>query len=115
MESDLPSDEDAAMLPGSVPAMATLMLIPFVAEAQAEEPNDVAGFVERGDALQAMAKFDEASADYTRAIKLDPNRAAAYHGRGLCRHQKGDYDGAIADFSDAIRLNPKSDRDYYNR
>src|SRR5947209_14527137 len=43
----------------------------------------------RGSAYQGMKEYEEALADFNRAIFLDPNNAPAYFNRGLCYlHQR---------------------------
>jgi tetratricopeptide (TPR) repeat protein len=59
-----------------------------------------------------MGYFEQAIADYTRAIKLNPRNAEAYLWRGRAYRQKGDYDLAVADFTESIKLDP-NDYDKY--
>jgi len=67
----------------------------------------------RGCALSSKGKYDEAIAEYTKAIELDPNFAYAYNNRGVAYKNKGQYDLAIADYNRAIELDP-NDADYWN-
>ena len=58
--------------------------------------------------------FDDASEDFTKAIKLnlDP---AAYSNRGAAYREKGEVDTAIADFTKAIELDSDYVKAYSNR
>ena len=77
-------------------------------------PSSLA-YSNRGSAYTSVHKYDDAIADYDRAIALNPNDAAAYDSRGVAKTHKGDYDGAIADSSRAIALDPNDAAAYYNR
>lgn len=59
-----------------------------------------------GNRSLIAGKYDEAIANYTKAIELDPNFAGAYCNRAIAYHQLKKYDLAIADFSKAIELKP---------
>jgi tetratricopeptide (TPR) repeat protein len=48
--------------------------------------------------------YDQAIANFNKALELDPNYAPAYYNRGIAFRKKEDYDSAIADFTQAIRL-----------
>ena len=52
------------------------------------------------------AHYDEAIADYTKAIRLHQHDAEAYFGRALAYRDKGDYTNSVADFTMVIRLKP---------
>ena len=66
------------------------------------------GFLNRGKAKEAKGLYDEAIADYTRAIELDPKDANAFVNRGNAKYLKRNHDEAIADYTKAIDLDPKS-------
>jgi tetratricopeptide (TPR) repeat protein len=60
--------------------------------------------------------FDNAIAEYTKAIKLDPDNAAAYRSRGeMYSLDKDDSDRAIADYTQAIKLDPDNAEAYTKR
>jgi tetratricopeptide (TPR) repeat protein len=63
----------------------------------------------------AIANYNKAIADYTKAIELEPNKSRAYYNRGLSKYEFNDYTGAIADYNIAIRLDPNYADAYYNR
>jgi tetratricopeptide (TPR) repeat protein len=45
-------------------------------------------FMLRGNTNQVTKKFDDAIADYTKAIELNGNKGEAYYKRGLCKAEK---------------------------
>jgi tetratricopeptide (TPR) repeat protein len=58
--------------------------------------------------------WDEAIAEYNRAIELNPRFVEAYFARGVAHIEgKGQYDKAISDFTEAIKIAPE-DADAYN-
>ena len=50
--------------------------------------------LDHGRACLDKGKYDDAIADYTKAIALDPNVATAYTHRGLAYGKKGEVDRA---------------------
>jgi tetratricopeptide (TPR) repeat protein len=50
--------------------------------------------------------YDQAIADYTKAIELKPDYAQAYTNRGLENEKLGQRDKAIADYHQALSLAP---------
>ena len=73
--------------------------------------------VSRSDGANGYTNFrkgdwDDAIADYTKAIESNPNDIDAIVGRGAAKRAKGDLDGAIADYSTAIESKP-DDADAY--
>ncbi len=63
--------------------------------------------LDHGRACLDKGKYDDAIADYEKAIALDPKYALAYTNRGVAYYRKGAFDRAIADHSKAIALEPK--------
>ena len=51
-------------------------------------------------------EYDQAIADFAKALELNPNYADAYRVRGLAYAYKKEYDQAVADFSKTLELNP---------
>jgi tetratricopeptide (TPR) repeat protein len=72
-------------------------------------------FFNRGYENNNKGLYDQAIADYTKAIKLDPEDAIAYTNRGLTYDEKGLYDQAIADYTKAIKLDPEDAIAYCGR
>jgi len=71
--------------------------------------------LDHGRACLDKGKYDDAIADYDKAIALDPNVALAYTNRGSAYYRKGEYERAIADHSKAIAIDPNHANAYYNR
>lgn len=72
----------------------------------ADTPATASGFVDRGLILLDAGKFDEAVADFTKAIELDPTDAAALADRGITLVWKGDNAAAQKDLVAAEALEP---------
>ena len=62
-----------------------------------------------------MGRYDEALADFGRAVELDPNYRWAIAHRGETYRLMGQYDEALADLNQAIELDPDSDWSLYQR
>jgi hypothetical protein len=65
----------------------------------------------KGIALKAQGKYDEAIEAFDEAIRLDPNDASAWKNKGLALSHQDKYDEAIQAYDEAIRLDPQ---DAYN-
>ena len=72
-------------------------------------------FNTRGVAYARVARYQEAIADFTQAIKLDPGNAAAFTNRALAYRQIKREDAALADFDHAIQANPNHAPAYLGR
>ncbi len=64
----------------------------------------VRAHLDHGRACLDKGKYDDAIADYDKAIALDPNVALAYTNRGGAYYRKGAFDRAIADHSRAVAV-----------
>jgi tetratricopeptide (TPR) repeat protein len=72
--------------------------------------NTAVAFYNRALAYENLDKFNEAIADFTRAIALDPENADAYLYRGIDKTRVGDQAGGEADIETAKRINPNIGR-----
>lgn len=73
--------------------------------------NDVSlafAFAERGTDLQRADRYDEALADFSRAVALEPTRSYYLDRRGTIYRLMGRYEEALADFNRTIEMNPSS-------
>jgi tetratricopeptide (TPR) repeat protein len=70
------------------------------------KPNLAIACYNRGNDYSDQDLYDQAIADYTKAIKLDPKNPHYILNRGLAYRSKGDNDQAIADYTEAITLKP---------
>ena len=69
----------------------------------------------RGLVRVYLGDFDQAIADYDRALRIQSKLVEAYVGRGIARDSKGDHDGALVDYNRAISIEPKSAYAYFRR
>ena len=60
-------------------------------------------------------KFEEAVADYSRAIALNPRHCRVYYNRAFCLDRLERYHDAIADYNAAVALDPAHASAYHNR
>ena len=72
-------------------------------------------YYNRGNVYGEQGNFDQAIADYDRAIELDPSLGTAYNNRGKFYSDQGNFDQAIADYDRAIELDPNHTMAYNNR
>jgi lipoprotein NlpI len=87
---------------------AAVGVVLLMSSSQAAEPKTAEDLVTRGKTHFDKRKFDEAVADFTKAIDLDPKSAHAFLHRGIALYQMlGKRDLAIADYTKAIDLDPK--------
>ena len=79
-----------------------------------EEPQDAAGFNRRGNQYSRNGAYEQAIADYTRALELDATLADAWFNRGCSYYELGLYEASIEDLTRAIEIDPQDDN-YYGR
>lgn len=72
-------------------------------------------YTHRGLAYSLKGRYDQAIADYSKAIELKPDYAEAYNLRASAYGKNGLLDQAIADETQAIALKPGFAPFYYNR
>lgn len=83
----------------------TLPLAPVsTAYAQETTPQTFNQYIERGNQMNALSRYDEALADYEQAIKLSPNLALPHLMVGTAHLRKKEYAQAIAAFDRALAL-----------
>ena len=69
----------------------------------------------RGMDQERLENFEQAKADYNKAIEINPEYANAYNNRGNIKAKQADYKGAIEDYNRAIELNSQFVEAYCNR
>ncbi len=62
--------------------------------------------IHRGMALFASGDYDEALADFTRAVEQDASNPKAYYYRGIVHRVRGDRTAALRDFDDCLGRDP---------
>jgi superkiller protein 3 len=71
-------------------------------------PDNAEAFVGLGDARQAKGQYDEAIAEYRKALQLEPENARVHFGLGkIYYNEKQLYHEAVAEYERAIQLDPK--------
>ncbi|MEO8445240.1 MAG: tetratricopeptide repeat protein [Gammaproteobacteria bacterium] len=68
----------------------------------------------RGNALLALGRVEDAIASFQKAISIDRNLAEAHLNLGNALQQQGQPDEAIASYRRALRLKPQSAETHYN-
>jgi len=63
----------------------------------------------QGTELLKKGQYDQAIANFDKAIEINPRYAEAYNNRGIAYTKKGQYDKAISDYNKAIELDPTND------
>ncbi len=71
--------------------------------------------VQSGDAYYYNGKFEEAIAEYTKALPSSPDNAGIWFARGTAYNYLKQYEEAIADYTKAIELDPEDPAAYNNR
>jgi adenylate cyclase len=71
------------------------------------EPNSADVHYAQGNALQVQKRFDEAKAEFERAIAINPSEMGAYSALALANYNTGDTDEVIALAEKASRLSPR--------
>ena len=76
-------------------SLAVLGMVCFLAGCAANIPRE---YNDQGVFYQKKGLYDQAIAEYTRAIGADPRYALAYYNRGRAYFEKEQYDRALADY-----------------
>lgn len=77
--------------------------------------TDAEFYISAGLAYGEMKMYDQAIADFTRAISIDPKNSEAYNNKGLYLFEKGVADSSLMYFDRAIELKPGFYQAYYNK
>lgn len=84
-------------------------------KALAVQPRNAPFHSDRGNALQALERFDAAVASYDRAIAIKPDFALAYYNRGNALRALKRFDAALESYDRATELKPYLAEACYNR
>jgi tetratricopeptide (TPR) repeat protein len=87
----------------------------YIDAALAQNPDDVLALNNRGNALQALKRFEDALASYDRALALRPDFADAHSNRGNALQALQRSEDAVASFDRALALRPDFAEACYNR
>jgi protein O-mannosyl-transferase len=80
----------------------------------AKNPNCWLGHYNLGNALLQKGGFDDAVAEYRKALEINPNYLEAHGNLGLALFQKGEVDDAVAQYQKALEINAGYVQGYYN-
>ncbi|MDP1809741.1 MAG: tetratricopeptide repeat protein [Actinomycetota bacterium] len=75
----------------------------------AKDPNNAQTIIEFGFALFDAGKYEDAAANFQRAVTLLPNNADALTGLGMAYEYMGRQNDALTQFDKAIAADPSSD------
>jgi protein O-GlcNAc transferase len=89
--------------------------VQFISKAISVNPNVAQAYYNRGIALQALQRFNEALVSYNKAIALKPDHAEAYSNRGIVLGELRRLEEALASCEKAIALKRDFAQAYYNR
>ena len=95
--------------------LAGLIVVVLVFALRAGGLSEAEKHYNRGLDLRDDERWEEAIAEYSKAINLDPNYAKAYNNRGSAYSYLGDLRHAIVDYDKAIALDPEKPQPYANR
>lgn len=70
-------------------------------------------FFSRGNAHSNKGQYDQAIADFSKAVEINPRFAEAYYNRGNAYRAKREYKEAILNYTKAIEINPTNDMAAY--
>ncbi len=81
----------------------------------AKVPGSAAVHVNRGVALQAMKRYEDALASFDKAIAIKPDHAEAHNNRGAVLQKMNRFEEALASYDKAIALKPDYANPHQNR
>ena len=104
--------------PSLIIVAAALLCLAQSGIGQAQNKKSGGGAAEhanKGVKLAQAGAYEEAIAEFTKAIQLSPNDARIYNDRGCVYHKMNRFPEAIEDFSKAIEIAPKDYAGYSGR
>ena len=107
--------QKAAQLESDGNLVALIPLYTEIIELEQEPYEKARVCVKRGIAYGKKGEYDQAIADFTKALELEFNNVSAYLNRGIAYIKKNNHDQAIADFTKALELEPNNMFAYRNR
>ncbi len=78
-------------------------------------PAYVLAYINHGNAMMGLKKYDGAMADFTKAIELRPKYKEAFYNRGNLWEMQGQREKAIDDFTQSVACDPTYGPAYHNR
>lgn len=71
-------------------------------------------YVNRGFSFLGLGEFDNAIADFSKAIDIDPENASGYHSRARAYYHLDNFEEAINDLKKSVELNQSNPVMYYD-
>jgi protein O-GlcNAc transferase len=87
----------------------------LIAQAIKVDPDNAPAYLNRGNALKDLKRFDEALICYNKAVALKPNLVDAHSSRSLVLYYLRRLDEALASYDRTIALKPDHTEAYNNR
>lgn len=88
----------------------------FLNKAIILKPDFAIAYTLRGHVYYELVRYEEAIADYTKAISLNPNSPDVYYSRAyILYYELKDYESAILDLTESIKLAPNYGDSYAMR
>jgi tetratricopeptide (TPR) repeat protein len=84
-------------------------------DAVTKSPRKARPYLNRGIVHKERGEYDEAIADFSRALRLNRNYVEAHNNLGVVYVEQGKCEKGIAEFNHALRLDPNCADSYYNR
>jgi tetratricopeptide (TPR) repeat protein len=81
----------------------------------AANPRLAEAYNDRGNVFFKAGHFDQAIADYNKAVLLKPDLEDAYYNLGFIYYKLGKLSQAVINYSQAIKINPKDSGAYNDR
>lgn len=108
---------DALYLLGTLSAQLKqfALAVDLLSKASQINPQHTVCYVNRGIALQALQRFDDAVLSFDQAIKIKPDYAQAYYHRANVLQELQRLDAALSDYDQALAIDPDYFQVYYNR
>jgi tetratricopeptide (TPR) repeat protein len=87
--------------------IARVLLLVAIAGVSGVSAQTAAEHFQRGKELADQMKFEDAIAEFTKAVEMDASFSDAYYHRGRARYSLNDKENAFKDYNKAIELNPR--------
>jgi tetratricopeptide (TPR) repeat protein len=79
------------------------------------DPKDARGWLDKGNTLYALNKYDEAIKAYDTAIEIDRKYSTAWSNKGVVFGDQGKYNEALQAYDEAVSLDPNNAIAWYNK
>jgi tetratricopeptide (TPR) repeat protein len=98
-----------------LPAAAALVMATVLASTRRRLRSTVPDHLKEGRKLLVHGQYDDALAEFNKALEISPYLGNAYYYRGCVHEAKAQVDEALADFDRALRCDPQLAHAYLHR